>query len=128
MNPTVNNVTQRIIERSKASRTAYLQKIEDAMINKVTRSKLPCSNLAHAFAACYLDDKNDLKNILKSNIAIISSSNDMLLAHKPYEFYPEQIRKVLHEVGAVGQIAGGIPAMCDGVTQGEPGMELSLIS
>ena len=128
MNPTVKNVTQRIIERSKATRTAYLQKIEDATLNKVTRSKLPCSNLAHGFAACCIEDKNDLKNILKSNIGIISSYNDMLSAHKPYELYPEQIRKILHEVGAVGQMAGGVPAMCDGVTQGEPGMELSLIS
>lgn len=128
VNPTVKNVTQRIIERSKATRTAYLQKIEDATLNKVTRSKLPCSNLAHGFAACCIEDKNDLKNILKSNIGIISSYNDMLSAHKPYELYPEQIRKVLHEVGAVGQMAGGVPAMCDGVTQGEPGMELSLIS
>ena len=128
MNPTVKNVTQRIIERSKATRTAYLKKIEDVMLNKVTRSKLPCSNLAHGFAACCIDDKNDLKNILKSNIGIISSYNDMLSAHKPYELYPEQIRKILHEVGAVGQMAGGVPAMCDGVTQGEPGMELSLIS
>ena len=128
MNPTVKNVTQRIIERSKATRTAYLKKIEDVMLNKVTRSKLPCSNLAHGFAACCIDDKNDLKNILKSNIGIISSYNDMLSAHKPYELYPEQIRKVLNEVGAVGQMAGGVPAMCDGVTQGEPGMELSLIS
>lgn len=128
MNPTVKNVTKRIIERSKATRTAYLKKIEDVMLNKVTRSKLPCSNLAHGFAACCIDDKNDLKNILKSNIGIISSYNDMLSAHKPYELYPEQIRKVLHEVGAVGQMAGGVPAMCDGVTQGEPGMELSLIS
>ena len=128
MNPTVKNVTKRIIERSKATRTAYLKKIEDVMLNKVTRSKLPCSNLAHGFAACCIDDKNDLKNILKSNIGIISSYNDMLSAHKPYELYPEQIRKVLNEVGAVGQMAGGVPAMCDGVTQGEPGMELSLIS
>lgn len=128
MNPTVKNVTKRIIERSKATRTAYLKKIEDVMLNKVTRSKLPCSNLAHGFAACCIDDKNDLKNILKSNIGIISSYNDMLSAHKPYELYPEQIRKVLHDVGAVGQMAGGVPAMCDGVTQGEPGMELSLIS
>ena len=128
MNLTVKNVTKRIIECSKATRTAYLKKIEDVMLNKVTRSKLPCSNLAHGFAACCIDDKNDLKNILKSNIGIISSYNDMLSAHKPYELYPEQIRKVLHEVGAVGQMAGGVPAMCDGVTQGEPGMELSLIS
>ncbi|OCG65499.1 phosphogluconate dehydratase [Gilliamella sp. Fer4-1] len=128
MNRIIQAVTQRIIERSKATRQAYLQKIEHAMIKKVTRSSLPCSNLAHGFAACCINDKNDLKNILKSNIGIINSYNDMLSAHKPYECYPEQIRKVLHEVGAVGQMAGGVPAMCDGVTQGEPGMELSLMS
>ncbi|OCG27090.1 phosphogluconate dehydratase [Gilliamella sp. HK2] len=128
MNRIIQAVTQRIIERSKATRQAYLQKIEHAMSKKVTRSSLPCSNLAHGFAACCIDDKNDLKNILKSNIGIINSYNDMLSAHKPYEDYPEQIRKVLHEVGAVGQMAGGVPAMCDGVTQGEPGMELSLMS
>lgn len=128
MNPTVQMVTDRIIARSRASREAYLNKIELAMSKKVTRASLPCSNLAHGFAACCLDDKNDLKNILKSNIGIINSYNDILSAHKPYEFYPEQIRRVLHEIGAVGQMAGGVPAMCDGVTQGEPGMELSLMS
>lgn len=128
MNPIIQSVTQRIVERSKASRHAYLQKIEQAMSKKVTRASLPCSNLAHGFAACCFDDKNDLKNILKSNIGIVSAYNDMLSAHKPYEFYPEQIRKTLQSVGAVGQMAGGVPAMCDGVTQGEPGMELSLIS
>ena len=128
MNPTIQAITQRIIERSRVSRTTYLQKIERAMHNKVTRSSLPCSNLAHGFAACCTNDKKDLKNILKSNIGIISSYNDMLSAHKPYEFYPEQIRKALHKIGAVGQMASGVPAMCDGVTQGEPGMELSLTS
>lgn len=128
MNPIIQSVTQRIVERSKASRHAYLQKIEQATSKKVTRASLPCSNLAHGFAACCFDDKNDLKNSLKSNIGIVSAYNDMLSAHKPYEFYPEQIRKTLQSVGAVGQMAGGVPAMCDGVTQGEPGMELSLMS
>lgn len=128
MNNTVQAVTQRIIERSKKTRAAYLQKIEHAMSKKVTRASLPCSNLAHGFAACCSTDKNDLKNILKSNIGIVSSYNDMLSAHRPYEYYPEQIKKVLRETGAVGQMAGGVPAMCDGVTQGEPGMELSLMS
>lgn len=128
MNPIIQSVTQRIVERSKASRHAYLQKIEQATTKKVTRASLPCSNLAHGFAACCFDDKNDLKNSLKSNIGIVSAYNDMLSAHKPYEFYPEQIRKTLQSVGAVGQMAGGVPAMCDGVTQGEPGMELSLMS
>ncbi|QIQ22207.1 phosphogluconate dehydratase [Zophobihabitans entericus] len=128
MNITVQNVTKRIIERSKATRQAYLAKIEHAATKKVSRSSLPCSNLAHGFAGCCAQDKNDLKNLLKSNIGIISSYNDMLSAHQPYACYPEQIKKVLHEVGAVGQMAGGVPAMCDGVTQGEPGMDISLMS
>lgn len=128
MNPIVQAVTQRIIERSRISRRAYLLKIEQAMSHKVTRASLPCSNLAHGFAACCSSDKNDLKNILKSNIGIINSYNDMLSAHRPYAFYPQQITKVLREWGAVGQMAGGVPAMCDGVTQGEPGMEISLMS
>lgn len=128
MNNVVQTVTQRIIDRSKSTRQAYLIKIEHAMSKKVTRASLPCSNLAHGFAACCIDDKNDLKNILKSNIGIVSSYNDMLSAHRPYEFYPEQIKKELRDVGAIGQMAGGVPAMCDGVTQGEPGMEISLMS
>lgn len=128
MNPVVQAVTQRIIDRSKNTRDAYLLKIEHVRSNKVNRASLPCSNLAHGFAACCREDKYDLKNILKSNIGIVSAYNDMLSAHKPYEFYPEQIKKVLHEIGAVGQMAGGVPAMCDGITQGEPGMELSLMS
>jgi len=128
MNHTIQAVTQRIIERSKITRDAYLKKIEQAMSKKVARASLSCSNLAHGFAACCRADKDDLKNILKSNIGIISSYNDMLSAHRPYEFYPEQIKKELREVGAVGQMAGGVPAMCDGVTQGEPGMEISLMS
>ncbi|WP_392561158.1 phosphogluconate dehydratase [Orbus sturtevantii] len=128
MNPTIQLVTQRIIERSNVTRKAYLEKIERAMSKKVARASLPCSNLAHGFAACCNLDKDDLKNILKSNIGIISSYNDMLSAHRPYEFYPEQIKKELRDVGAVGQMAGGVPAMCDGVTQGEPGMEISLMS
>lgn len=128
MNIIVQDVTQRIIERSRTTRAAYLAKIEHAATKKVNRASLPCSNLAHGFAACPSADRNDLKNILKSNIGIISSYNDMLSAHKPYECYPEQIRQKLHQVGAIGQMAGGVPAMCDGVTQGEPGMEISLMS
>ncbi|WP_392558767.1 phosphogluconate dehydratase [Orbus mooreae] len=128
MNKFVQAVTQRIIERSKVSRQAYLARIETLSAHKTARAQLPCSNLAHGFAGCCGQDKSDLKNLLKSNIAIISSYNDMLSAHKPYEHYPAQIRQALHDVGAVGQMAGGVPAMCDGVTQGEPGMELSLMS
>lgn len=128
MNPTVLRVTERIIERSKAKRTAYLERIEHAKTQKVHRSQLACGNLAHGFAACCGDDKLALKNMLQSNIAITTSYNDMLSAHKPYEYYPELIKKALREVGSVGQVAGGVPAMCDGVTQGQPGMELSLMS
>lgn len=128
MKKSVQAVTQRIIERSRATREAYLMRIKFAANHSVSRSTLACSNLAHGFAACCMQDKNDLKNFLKSNIGIISSYNDMLSAHQLYEHYPEQIRQALHEVGAVGQMAGGVPAMCDGVTQGEPGMEISLMS
>lgn len=128
MNPVIQKITQRIISRSAPTRSRYLAKIAKAQGHKVNRASLPCSNLAHGFAACSAHEKNDLKNILKSDIAIVSAYNDMLSAHKPYEFYPQQIRKVLSEVGAVGQMAGGVPAMCDGVTQGTDGMELSLMS
>lgn len=128
MNPDMLRVTKRIIERSKATREAYLARIEKAKSNTVHRSELACGNLAHGFAACQPEDKAALKSMLRNNIAMITSYNDMLSAHQPYENYPDQIRKALHSVGAVGQVAGGVPAMCDGVTQGQDGMELSLLS
>ncbi|WP_438333732.1 phosphogluconate dehydratase [Edwardsiella tarda] len=128
MNPTVERVTQRIIERSRAARTAYLAKIERARSKRVQRAQLACGNLAHGFAACTQQDKATLKSMTQSDIAIITAYNDMLSAHQPYESYPQQIKAALHQVGAVGQVAGGVPAMCDGVTQGQDGMELSLMS
>ncbi|WP_186367156.1 phosphogluconate dehydratase [Yersinia vastinensis] len=128
MNPTLIRVTQRITARSAATRTAYLQRISAAKGNTVHRSQLACGNLAHGFAACQPDDKTALKNMVRSDIAIITSYNDMLSAHQPYEHYPQQLKEALHDVGAVGQVAGGVPAMCDGVTQGQDGMELSLMS
>lgn len=128
MNPNMLRVTKRIVERSKETRAAYLARIEKAKSNTVHRSELACGNLAHGFAACQPEDKAALKSMLRNNIAIITSYNDMLSAHQPYEHYPEQIRQALHSVGAVGQVAGGVPAMCDGVTQGQDGMELSLLS
>lgn len=128
MNLTLIRVTQRIIARSAATRTAYLQRISAAKENAVHRSQLACGNLAHGFAACQPDDKAALKNMVRSDIAIITSYNDMLSAHQPYEHYPQQLKEALHKVGAVGQVAGGVPAMCDGVTQGQDGMELSLMS
>lgn len=128
MNPTVERVTQKIIARSQADRARYLARIDAAKTKTVHRSQLSCGNLAHGFAACSSDDKSSLKNMVKSNIGIITSYNDMLSAHQPYEHYPERIKNALHAVGAVGQVAGGVPAMCDGVTQGQDGMELSLLS
>ncbi|MBK4713802.1 MULTISPECIES: phosphogluconate dehydratase [Tenebrionibacter/Tenebrionicola group] len=128
MNPEMLRVTNRIIERSRPTREAYLAGVDAAKTNTVRRSTLACGNLAHGFAACQPEDKAALKSMLRNNIAIITSYNDMLSAHQPYEHYPEQIRQALHSVGAVGQVAGGVPAMCDGVTQGQDGMELSLLS
>ena len=128
MNTQVNEVTQRIIERSKASRQAYLAKIERARGQGPHRGVLSCGNLAHGFAACNTSDKTDLRSMTKANIAIVSSYNDMLSAHQPYEAYPQIIKEAVKEVGSVAQFAGGVPAMCDGVTQGNPGMELSLMS
>lgn len=128
INSTLARVTQRIIERSKESRAAYLARISSARTQTVHRSQLACGNLAHGFAACQLDDKAALKNMVRSDIAIITAYNDMLSAHQPYESYPQRLKQALHSVGAVGQVAGGVPAMCDGVTQGQDGMELSLMS
>ncbi len=128
LNSTLNRVTQRIIKRSATTRSRYLARIDAARDHTVHRSMLTCGNLAHGFAACQPDDKAALKNLVRSDIAIITAYNDMLSAHQPYEHYPEKIRRALREVGAVGQIAGGVPAMCDGVTQGQDGMELSLMS
>ncbi|ESF30711.1 phosphogluconate dehydratase [Salmonella enterica subsp. enterica serovar Tallahassee str. 0012] len=128
MNPNLLRVTQRIVERSQQTRKAYLARIEQAKTATVHRSQLACGNLAHGFAACQPEDKASLKSMLRNNIAIITSYNDMLSAHQPYEHYPQIIRQALHSVNAVGQVAGGVPAMCDGVTQGQDGMELSLLS
>ncbi|MGB3727448.1 MAG: phosphogluconate dehydratase [Glaciecola sp.] len=128
MNTIIQEVTQRIIERSKVSRAAYLAKIDKARRQGPHRGALSCGNLAHGFAACGKDDKADLRSMTKSNIAIVSSYNDMLSAHQPYEDYPQILKKAIAEVGSVAQFAGGVPAMCDGVTQGNAGMELSLMS
>ena len=113
MNSAMLRVTNRIIERSRDTRSAYLARIEKAKTETVHRSELACGNLAHGFAACQPDDKASLKSMLRNNIAIITSYNDMLSAHQPYEHYPDVIRKALHSVNAVGQVAGGVPAMCD---------------
>lgn len=128
MNNVIQEVTQRIVERSKVSRAAYLNKIEKARRQGPHRGALSCGNLAHGFAACDKGDKASLTSMTKANVAIVSSYNDMLSAHQPYETYPKILKQAIHEVGSVAQFAGGVPAMCDGVTQGNPGMELSLMS
>ena len=121
-------ITERIAERSAASRSTYLAMIRAAARRGPNRGALSCSNLAHGFAACDSDDKDALKGDAKANIAIVSAYNDMLSAHQPLETYPALIKDACREVGAVAQFAGGVPAMCDGVTQGQAGMELSLFS
>ena len=128
MNKQLQHITNRIIERSKSSREKYLLQMEDAIQNKVNRSSLSCGNLAHAFAGCDLHEKSDLKGEKAVNIGIVSAYNDMLSAHKTYEEYPKFIREQAQRIGAVAQVASCVPAMCDGVTQGQQGMELSLLS
>jgi len=128
MNPIISRVTQRIIERSKETRQAYLEKIGAARSKGPMRGALSCGNLAHGVAACGKDEKNDLKSLTKANIGIVSSYNDMLSAHQPYETYPRQLKAAIAKEGSVAQFVSGVPAMCDGVTQGQPGMELSLLS
>ncbi|WP_420414405.1 phosphogluconate dehydratase [Roseibium sp.] len=124
----IATVTERIIERSRDSRSRYLDRIGHAADKGPQRSRLSCGNLAHGFAACGLSDKAALSGDVVPNLGIITAYNDMLSAHQPYETYPGLIRDAAHEVGAVAQVAGGVPAMCDGVTQGQDGMELSLFS
>lgn len=128
MHSVVQAVTDRIIARSKASREKYLAALDEARGNGVHRASLSCGNLAHGYAACNAADKGTLRQLTKANIGIITAYNDMLSAHQPYGDYPEMLKAACNEVGSVAQVAGGVPAMCDGVTQGQPGMELSLLS
>lgn len=128
MHPIIEKVTQEVVERSQESRSAYLAYIDGRAKDGPNRSKLQCGNLAHGFAACNTADKADLTGEKKANIAIITSYNDMLSAHQPYKDAPDLIKDAIMKAGGVTQVAGGVPAMCDGVTQGQPGMELSLFS
>ncbi|UXY14663.1 phosphogluconate dehydratase [Chitiniphilus purpureus] len=121
-------VTARIVERSRESRGRYLQRLDAAAQKEPVRKGLACTNQAHAWAAAPADDKILLREMREPNIAIVSSYNDMLSAHQPLEYYPAVIKAAAREAGATAQFAGGTPAMCDGVTQGQPGMELSLFS
>ncbi|MBR9883284.1 MAG: phosphogluconate dehydratase [Oceanospirillales bacterium] len=128
MNPTVVAVTERIVERSRKTRSDYLARMERARRSKPHRTELSCGNLAHGFAACEAQDKDRLKMMQRANIGIISAYNDMLSAHQPLEAFPALIKEAATAMGCTAQFAGGVPAMCDGVTQGQPGMELSLFS
>jgi phosphogluconate dehydratase len=127
MNDAIHKVTQRIIEKSKAGRQRYLDLIAREGDKGVNRSSISCGNLAHGFAASG-EDKPVIRSGSAMNIGIVTAFNDMLSAHQPYGRYPEQIKLFAREVGATAQVAGGVPAMCDGVTQGQLGMELSLFS
>lgn len=128
LHPVVAEVTERLRERSRDSRAAYLARINNAVIDGPHRARLSCGNLAHGFAACNANDKAALREGHAPNLAIVTAYNDMLSAHQPYERYPEFIREVARQSGITAQVAGGVPAMCDGVTQGRAGMELSLFS
>ena len=128
MHPVVLEVTARIVERSRETRAAYLARIEAARGDEPGRGKLSCANWAHAFAASEPGDRLKAMDPNAPNLGIVSAYNDMLSAHQPLERYPALIKAAAREVGATAQFAGGVPAMCDGVTQGRPGMELSLFS
>jgi len=124
----VAEVTERIRARSVRTRRDYLNRMDEAHRSGTARGSLSCTNLAHGFAAADGEDKTVLRQGAWPNIAILSAYNDMLSAHQPFERYPALIKRAAREAGAVAQFAGGVPAMCDGVTQGQPGMELSLFS
>lgn len=125
---TIKAVTDRIAERSADTRRDYLNLIDEQNAQGVHRSVLSCGNLAHGFAACGVSDKEKLSGDEAPNLGIINAYNDMLSAHQPYGAYPDIIKEAVREVGATAQVAAGVPAMCDGVTQGQPGMDLSLFS
>ena len=127
LNPTIASVTDRIIERSKPTRRRYLDLMAEQKEHGINRPRLSCGNFAHGFAAAG-EDKEAISHFTGPNIGIVTAFNDMLSAHQPYGRYPEQMKIFAREVGATAQVAGGVPAMCDGVTQGQPGMDLSLFS
>lgn len=128
MHPVVTAITDEIIDRSQSKRTDYLRRIDATIQREPYRARLACGNLAHGFAACSAEEKKDLTAQQKPNIAIVSAYNDLLSAHEPYKDAPSLIKTAIKEAGGVAQFAGGVPAMCDGITQGREGMELSLFS
>ncbi len=128
MHPALTLVTDRIRQRSAVTRRAYLARIERLAGRQRGADRMGCANVAHAFAALPKDDRFRVVAERALNLAIVTAYNDMLSAHQPYESFPAQIRDEARRRGATAQVAGGVPAMCDGVTQGQPGMELSLFS
>lgn len=128
LHSTLAAVTARITQRSRPYRSAYLARLDAARLKGVQRGALACTNLAHGFAAFPANDKLKLKQLSVPSVAIVSAYNDMLSAHQPFERFPPIIKDAVRAAGGVAQFAGGTPAMCDGVTQGQPGMELSLFS
>jgi len=128
MHETIVKITNRIIERSKETRLRYLEDVNNMFEEGVYRSTLSCGNLAHSFAGCGPSDKSELSGNSTKNLGLVTAYNDMLSAHRVYENYPEELRIYARKNNAVLQVAGGVPAMCDGVTQGKDGMELSLFS
>jgi len=128
MHADILRVTRAIEERSKDLRDDYLNDVDAMRLGAPDRKQLSCGNLAHGMAACSTDDKSVIKLMDAANIGIVTAHNDMLSAHEPYKDYPERIKAAARRMGSTAQIAGGVPAMCDGVTQGQPGMELSLFS
>ena len=128
LHPVLDEVTQRIVARSAEDRSAYLTRIRAAADRGPARGELGCANLAHGFAASTPAQKKALRGSRKPNVAIVSAYNDLLSAHQPYEKYPAQLKKSVVRAGGIAQFAGGVPAMCDGITQGRDGMQLSLFS
>ncbi|MES3006498.1 MAG: phosphogluconate dehydratase [Pseudomonadota bacterium] len=128
MHPVIAQVTSAIEARSLESRRLYLLRMQRTRELLPPRRTLSCGNLAHGFAACGAQDKQTIRLMQSANLGIVTAFNDMLSAHQPLEFYPDLIKAVAREMGSSAQVAGGVPAMCDGVTQGQPGMELSLFS
>ncbi len=127
VNTVISDVTKRIIERSASSRGPHLERMEQAKSKGPARAHLSCSGQAHAYAGAG-EDQNSMATGTAGNLGIVTAYNDMLSAHQPFERYPELIRQAIRAAGGTAQVAGGVPAMCDGVTQGEAGMELSLFS
>ncbi|MDB5878747.1 MAG: phosphogluconate dehydratase, partial [Variovorax sp.] len=125
---TVREVTERIRERSRNTRGLYLQRMAEIAKRDRGSDRMGCANVAHAVAGIPANDKLRIVAERAPNIGIVTAYNDMLSAHQPYQGYPDIIKHEARRLGATAQVAGGVPAMCDGVTQGTPGMELSLFS